>query len=303
MAGVITRSNHPDALWPGIKAWYGKNYDQYPVEWSQIFEKRDSDKAYEKVVETTGFGLASVKGEGASISYDSDLEGTVNTFTHVVYGLGYIVTEEELEDNQYTAVSRSRSKALSMSMRTTQEIIHANILNRATSGSYTGGDGVALASASHPTLSGNQSNLLTGADLSESSIEDALKTIARAKNARGLQIAIRGQKLIVSSYDMFNAERILKSQLRVGTANNDINAIKNMGLLPEGVVVNHYLTDVNAWGVQTNVQEGLLSFWRREPALQQDNDFDTSNAKAKSTMRFAAGWADFRSLYWNAGSS
>jgi hypothetical protein len=303
MAGVITRSNHPDALWPGIKAWYGKNYDQYAPEWSQIFEKRDSDKAYEKVVETTGFGLAAIKGEGASISYDSDLEGTVNTFTHVVYGLGYIVTEEELEDNLYTAVSRSRSKALSMSMRTTQEIIHANILNRATSGSYTGGDGVALASASHPTLSGNQSNLLTGADLSESSIEDALKTIARAKNARGLQIAIRGQKLIVSSYDMFNAERILKSQLRVGTANNDINAIKNMGLLPEGVVVNHYLTDVNAWGVQTNVQEGLMSFWRREPALQQDNDFDTSNAKAKSTMRFAAGWADFRSLFWNAGSS
>ncbi len=303
MPGVITRSNHPDALWPGVKAWFGKNYDQFPSEWSEIFDKEDSDKAYEKVIESTGFGLASVKTEGASVTYDSDQEGVVQTFTHVVYGLGYIVTEEELEDNQYAYVSKSRSKALAFSMRTTQEIIHANILNRATSSSYVYGDAVALASTAHPTISGNQSNLLTGADLSESSLEDALKTIARAKNARGLQIAIRGQKLIVSSYDMFNAERILKSTLRVGTANNDVNAIKNMGLLPEGVAVNHYLTDTNAWGVKTNVPQGLVSMWRREPALQKDNDFDTANAKAKSTMRFSAGPGDFRAVYWNAGSS
>ncbi len=303
MPGVITRSNHPDALWPGIKSWYGKNYDQFPVEWSQIFEEMDSDKAYEKIGETTGFGLAKTKSEGDTIEYDSDQEGTMSTFTHAVYALGYMVTEEELEDNLYADVSRKRSRALSFSMRTTQEIIHANILNRASNGSYLGGDGVALASAAHPTISGNQSNLLTGADLSEASIEDGLKTIAAARNARGLQIAIRGEKLIVSLYDMFNAERILKSQLRVGTANNDINAMKNMGLLPKGVAVNHYLSDVNAWGIQTNVDDGLVSFWRRKPTLQQDSDFDTSNAKTKSSMRFAAGWGDWRGVYWNQGSS
>lgn len=301
MAGVITRSNHPDALWPGVKAWYGKSYTTLPVQWSQIFEKQTSDKAYEYVIESTGFGTAAIKSEGASIQYDSDLEGNKSTFTHVVYGLGYIVTREELEDNQYDYVSKGRAKALAFSMRTTQEIIHANILNRATNASYVGGDGVAFASASHPTLTGNQSNLLTAADLSEASLEDGLKIVALAKNARGLQLGIRAQALVVSVGDMFNAERILKSQLRSGSANNDINAVRNMGLLPDGAIVNNYLTDQDAWMLKTNVPDGLISMWRREPALEQDNDFDTENAKAKSTMRFAVGWGDFRAGYYNTG--
>jgi hypothetical protein len=301
MSGVITRSNHPDALWPGVKAWYGKNYETLPMLWSDVFERQTSNKAYEKVIESTGFGLAVAKPEGSSISYDSDQEGVVNTFTHVVYGLGYIVTREELEDNLYTYVSKGRSKALAFSMRTTQEIVHANVLNRATSGSYVGGDGVALASASHPTLAGNQSNLLTAADLSEASLEDGLKTLMVAKNSRGLQIALTAESLNVSPYDAFNAERILKSQLRSGTANNDINAVRSMGLLPKGVNVNNYYTDQDQWFLKTNAPEGLLSMWRRDVDLEKDNDFDTENAKAKSTMRFAVGWGDWRSVFLSAG--
>lgn len=301
MAGVITRSNHPDALWPGVHSWFGKNYNDLPMEWSQIFDEQTSDKAYEKVIESTGFGLAQVKTEGQSIGYDSDSEGVTNTFTHVVYGLGYIVTEEELEDDQYTYVSKGRAKALAFSMKKTQEIIHANVLNRAANGSYLGGDAVALGSSAHPTISGNQSNLLTAADFSEAALEDGLKNVYLANNARGLRIGLTARKLIVSVGDMFNAERVLKSQLRVGTANNDLNAVKNMGLLPEGVHVNHYLTSQVGWFLQTDAPDGLISMWRRKPNLQQDNDFDTANAKAKSSMRFSTGWGDWRGVWVNVG--
>lgn len=301
--GVITRSNHPDALWPGVKVWFGKTYDQLPKQWTEIFDKDTSDKAYEFLIETTGFGYAPVKAEGASISYDSDGEGYKTTLTHVVTGLGYIVTREELEDNQYAAVSKTRSKSLAYSMNQTQEVIHANVLNRGFSTSYPIGDGAALFSASHPTRSGNQSNLLTvAADFSEASLEAMLIQIANATNNRGLRIALRGEKLVVSTADMFNAERILKSQLRVGTANNDINATKAMGLLPGGVAVNNYLTDADAWFIKTNAPNGMVSYWRREPGLEQDNDFDTENAKAKSTQRFVAGTGDWRAMFGSPGA-
>lgn len=298
---TITRSAHPALLWPGIKAMFGQMYSEHPAEWSRIFEKDGSDKTYEKVVEATGFGLAPVKSEGGSVSFDTDAEGVTNTLTHVVYGLGFIVTKEELEDNQYKVVAERRSKALAFSMRQTAEIVHANILNRAFSSSYVGGDAVALCSDAHPTLSGNQDNLLTAADLSESALEDAVKQINGAKNARGLRIAIRPKRLIIHTDDEFNATRILKSELRVGTANNDINAMRVMGSIPE-MASNHYLTDADAWFIQTDAPEGLLSYWRREVELSKDADFDTENAKAKSTMRFSAGWGDFRCLYGSAGS-
>lgn len=298
---VITRSAHPSLLWPGIKALFGHKYNEQPAQWSQIFEKRDSDKAYEKVTEITGFGLASTKGEGASVSYDSEGEGVTSTFTHVVYGLGYIVTKEELEDNLYQEVASRRSRGLAYSMKQTAEIVHANILNRAFDSNYTGGDGVELCSASHPTRSGNQSNLLTAADLSESAVEDAVKRIRQVTNARGLKIMVKPQRLIVSTDDEFNATRIFKSDLRQGTANNDINAIRVMGSIPE-IVPNVFLTDMDAWFVQTDAPEGMLSMWRREVELSKDADFDTENAKAKATMRFAAGWGDFRAIYGASGS-
>jgi hypothetical protein len=298
---AITRSNHPSALWPGVKAWFGKTYETLPQEWSQIFEKGTSDKYKEDLVETTGFGLAPVKSEGSAISYDTDGEGYKTSLTHVVYGLGYVVTREEMEDNLYREVSERRAKALSFSMRTTAEIVHANVLNRAFSTSYPIGDGAALLSASHPTRLGNQSNLLTAADLSETALEDGLKTVMQVKNNRGLNIAARVKRLIIYTDETFNAERILQSQLRQGTANNDVNAIKALGSIPE-VVSNHYLTDADAWFLQTDIPEGLQSLWRREIALEKDNDFDTENAKAKATMRFTVGAGDWRCLFGSAGA-
>lgn len=303
MAGVITRSNHPDALWPGVLKWFGKSYGEYPKEWRELFESVDSTKAYEYLIEATSFGLASPKPEGSSVVFDSDQEGTKNTWTNVTYALGYIVTREEMEDDQYEYVSKRRSRSLAFSMRQTEEVVHANVLNRAFSGSYVGGDGVSLISAAHPTLSGNQSNLITAADFSEASLEDGLKQVARATNARGLKIAINATKLVVSVGDMFNAQRIVNSELRPGTANNDINATKAMGMLPQGIVVNHYLTDQDAWFLKTDVPEGLVSLRRREIEFDQDNDFDTENAKAKATQRYTPGWGDFRGIYGSEGTA
>lgn len=298
---VITRSNHPDALWPGVKAWFGKNYRELPAEWSQIFEKMDSDKYQELLVESTGFGLAPSKSEGASIAYDSDMQGYKTTLVHVVHGLGYIVTREELEDDLYKEVSERRAKSLGFSMRTTAEIIHADVLNRAFSTSFAIGDGAAMVSAAHPTRSGSQSNLLTAADLSETALEDGVKQINQMKNNRGLNVAARVKRLVIYTDDIFNAQRILKSELRQGTANNDINALKALGSVPE-ITANHYLTDTDAWFLQTDVPDGLVSMWRREPSLEKDNDFDTENAKAKSTMRFVAGVGDWRGVFGNQGA-
>jgi hypothetical protein len=302
--GVITRSNHPDALWPGVKVWFGKEYGQFPRIWSEFFTKRQSDKAWEYLIEATGFGLAPVKAEGASIAYDSDQQGYKNTLYHVVYGLGYIVTREELEDNLYTEVSQTRASSLAFSMRTTGEIVHANILNRGfTGGSYAGGDGVALFSTAHPTLSGNQANTLAAAaDFSEASLEDAIKVLMQMKNSRGLNIPVTATKLMVHPTEAFNAERVLKSNLRPGTANNDINAIRSMNILQDGFVVNPYLSDLDSWFLKTDVPNGLVSMWRREVELERDNDFDTENAKAKSTMRFVPGWGDWRGSFGVAGA-
>ncbi len=298
---VITRSAHPSDLWPGVMAHYGNAYKEYAPEWSAIFEKRQSKKAYEQIVEVSGFGLMPVKTEGAPIQYDTDAEGVKTTLTPVVYGLGYMVTREEIEDNLYPEVSGRRARALGKSARVTQEIVHWNVFNLGFS--VNGADGVPLFSTSHPTPGGVQANKATvDADLTEASLEDMLTLIASAKDRRGLPIKLRGMKLVVASGAQFNAARILNSSLRSGTANNDINAIKSMGLLDGGIVINHYLTDPDAWYITTDADEGLLSIWRREPAIQQDNDFDTENAKAKATMRFAAGYGDPRSIYGSQGA-
>ncbi len=299
--GVITRSNHPSALWPGIKAMFGLSYGEHAPQWSRFFDKETSDKAYEEKVEVTGFGLAPVKGEGQSISFDETGEGYKNRWTHVVYGLGAIVTREELEDDQYEYVGSRRSKGLAFSMKTTAETVHANVFNRAFSASFVGGDAVALLSNAHPTLAGNQSNLLTAADLSETALEDGVKVIMQMKNSRGLNVAAKVKRLAISTDEVFNATRILESQLRQGTPNNDVNALKAMGTIPE-VAACHYFADSDAWFLQTDVPEGLASMWRREAGLEKDNDFDTENAKMKSTMRFAAGYGDWRALYGSAGA-
>ncbi len=295
----IARSNHPSALWPGVKGWFGKTYNELPAEWSKVFEKGTSDKYKEEMVETTGFGLASQKSEGAAITYDTDSEGYKSTLTHVVYASGYVVTREENEDNQYKAVSERRARALAFSMRSTAEIVHANyIVDGFTTN---GGDGVPLFSASHPTRSGLQSNLLTAADLSETAIEDAVKAVMVMKNNRGLNIDGAVKRLVIHPYEAMNATRILESQLRPGTANNDVNAIKAMGLVPE-VVSMRRLSDTDAYFFQTDIPEGLMSLWRREVALEKDSDFDTENAKAKATMRFSVGSGDWRCAYGALGA-
>jgi hypothetical protein len=301
MAGVITRSAHSEAVWPGVKDWFGLSYKEEPATWSQIFQREESDKYQEIVVEGTGFGIAPQKPEGAPIEYDSDQQGYKSTFVHVVYALGYIVTMEELADGKYKVISMKRAGNLSRSMRWTAEIAHANVLNNGFNPAFAIGDGAALFSASHPTLSGNQSNLLTAADLSETSLEDAAKATWRLKSNRGTPINSGIRQLIITPEDAFNATRILNSVLRSGTANNDINALNAMNIVPN-IVVSKYTTDTDAWYVQTDVADALMSMWRNEPTLEQDNDFDTKNARASSYMRFAAGVGDWRGILGNAGA-
>lgn len=298
---TITRSTMPDLLWPGIQAIFGNNYEKLDKEYTRIFDVRRSGKAYEKVTEATGLGLAAVKGESSSIQYDTPGQGPSTVFTHVTYGLGYIISREAVEDNQYQEVAEGNAANLPWSMLTTKEIVHANILNRAFSGSYLGGDGQPLVSNAHPTANGTQSNLLTAADLSESALEDALTAIASAKNSAGLPIALRAVRLIVGPGQIFNATRILESQGRVGSANNDVNAIKTLGMVPE-IVINHYLDDLDAWFLQTNVPNGLISYQRRAMELEKDEDFDTENRKHKATERYSAGWGDPRAIYGNQGA-
>jgi hypothetical protein len=298
---VLTRSSLPDLLQPGLHALFGASYAKHPKEFTRIFDVRTSKKAIENVVELTGLGLASVKAEGASIVYDTPGQGPKTPFVHVTYGLGFIMTREAEEDNLYQEQAENNTRALSWSMWTTKEIVHANVLNRAITAGYVGGDGVVLASASHPTVNGLQSNLLTAADLSEASLEDAMTTIMSAKNSRGLPVAIRPVRLIVGPGQIFNATRILESANRSDSADNDVNAIKVLGMVPE-VVVNHYLDDPDAWMLQTNVPEGLISFQRRALDMEKDSDFDTENRKNKATERYSAGWGDWRAIYYNAGA-
>jgi hypothetical protein len=298
---TVTRSTMPALLWPGIQATFGQSYDKLDKEYTRIFDVRKSSKAYEKVMEATGLGLAVVKPEGGSITYDTPGQGPTNVFTHVTFGLGYVITREAEEDNQYEEVAMANAKALPWSMLVTKEMVHANVLNRAFNASYVGGDGVALASNAHVTANGTQSNLLTAADLSESALEDALTSIATVKNSAGLPIALRAVRLIVGPGQIFNATRILESDGRVSSANNDVNAIKTLGLVPE-IVINHYLDDPDAWFLQTNAPNGLISYQRRALDLEKDNDFDTENRKHKATERYSAGWGDWRAIFANAGA-
>src|SRR3990167_4389842 len=300
---TITTGSHPKALWPGINAWFGTSYNEHPTEYTEIFKVETSEKNYEEDVLVTGFGLAPVKNEGSPYSYDSESQGFTKRYKHVPYGLGYIVTREELADNLYEKVSKRRAARLAFSMRQTRETVGANILNRGFNSTYTGGDGVELLATTHPSLNGNWANeLSTAADLSEASLEDLLIIIAQATNEKGHKIALRGMKVIVHPNDMFEIERILHANLRVGTANNDPNAIKNMGLLPEGYVVSHHVTDTDAWFVKTDCPDGLTWWDRDSVEFKQDNDLDTDNAKAKSYMRFSVGWSDPRSLYGSPGA-
>lgn len=300
---AITTGSHPKALWPGVKSWFGKVYDEKPMVCTMVFEEQSSNKSYEERVEETGFGLAPIKPEGLGISYDTDAQGYVSRLYNTTYGLGAKVTQEAIEDNQYEQVARRKAAKLARSMRQTKENVGANVLNRAFTAAYAGGDGKELLATDHPTLSGNQSNeLAVAADLSEASLEDLLTQIRGAKDSRGLRIQLRGQKLIVPAELEFEATRIVSSVNQSGTANNDINAMRELGMLPGGIVVWDYLTNPDAFFITTDAEEGLIYQTRRALSLEQDNDFDTSNACMKATERYAFGWADWRGVYGSAGA-
>lgn len=299
MAGVITTASHPKALWPGIKAWWGQVYDEHEEEYSKLFDSDTSSQNYEEDVQLTGFGLAPRKPEGSGVTYDSEVQGFTTRYTHIAYALGYIVTKEELDDNLYEQVSRRRAAALAMSFRQTKENVGANIYNRAFNPSYTGGDGVELCSTAHPNTSGGTfaNKPVVDADLSEASLEDALIAIMGFQNDRGLLINVMPRSLIVARQNWYNANRILKSTYTPGSADNSINVLKATNALPEGIVMNHYLTSPNAWFVRTNIQNGLKYYSRVGIQFDQDNDFDTMNAKAKGYERYSFGWTDPRAIY------
>jgi len=299
---VIATGNHPKALWPGVYSWFGAKYAEHGAEWRELFDIKSSAKNYEELVQQTGFGLAPVKPEGSSTQYDFHSQGYIARGKHVAYSLGYIVTREELADNLYKEVSMRRAGSLAFSMSQTRENVGANIYNRVVNSTYTGGDGVSLGSTAHPSLGGNQSNILsTAADLSEASLEDLGIQIMNAVDPKGLKISLTPQCLVVPTALVYDAERILKSQLRSGSADNDVNALRTLGTIPK-VVVNHYLTDTDQWFIRTNAPDGLCWFDREAVQFSKDTDFDTDNAKAKGYMRFIPFWGDWRGLYSSAGA-
>ena len=299
---VIATGNHPKALWPGVLAWFGAKYNEHETQYTKLFDVKSSNKNYEEIVQQTGFGLAPVKPEGSSTAYDSHAQGYTSRFTNVAYSLGYICTREEIADNLYEAVSMRRAGSLAFSMSQTKENVGANIYNRVITVGFTGGDGVVLGSTDHPTVSGNQSNILaTAADLSESALEDLTIQMRDAKDFKGLRVSVRPKCLIVPTALTFESQRILKSQLRVGTADNDTNALKLVGEIPE-IIVNNYLTDADAWFIRSDVDEGLCWFDREETEFTNDSDYDTDNTKHKGYMRFVPGWADWRGLYSSSGA-
>lgn len=300
---IINSSSFAKALWPGVNAWYGKAYSEYPVEYTKLFDTYKSSRAFEEDVGVTSFGLAVQKAEGAPITYDSERQAFITRYSHVVYALGFVVTREAFDDDQYDVVGQRKAQGLAFSMRQTKEVVAANVYNRAFNSSYVGGDGVSMVNASHPNFAGGtwSNQIGTASDLSEAALEQAVIDIGGFTNDRGLLISVRPKSLIIPRQLAFEAKRILGSEGRVGTDNNDVNALKNMGLFSD-VVVNHYLTDTDAWFIRTDVPNGLKYFERRGDSFDMDNDFDTENAKFKATARYSFGWTDPRSIYASAGA-
>jgi hypothetical protein len=300
---VINSGSFAKALWPGVNAWYGRAYDSYPEEYTSLFDKSTSTKAFEEEVGISSFGLAVQKSEGAPISYDSERQGFITRYQHAVYALGFIITREMMEDDQYDIIGKRKAEGLAFSMRQTKEVIGANVYNRAFNSSFIGGDGVALIANNHPNIKGGtwSNQISTASDISEASLEQACIDIAGFTNDAGLLIAVRPETLVIPRQLIFEAKRILGTDGRVGTDNNDLNAIKTLGSIPK-VVTNHFLTDTDAWFIRTNVQNGMKYMERRADQFDMDNDWDTENAKFKATARYSFGWTDPRALYGSAGA-
>lgn len=300
---VISTGNIAKLLWPGLNARWGANYTEFPKEYTDLVDVFTSDMTYEEDQELTGFGLAPIKPQGQPTVYDTMSQGVTTRYTHIAYSLGFIITREAIDDNQYEKVGMQRTGSLAFSMRQTKENVVANLYNRAFSTSYPIGDAAAMISTAHPTLAGNQANkMTTDADLSEAALEDLVILIGQAQNSRGLRISLQAKSLIIPVQLQFEAARILKSVQQSGTANNDINALRSMGAFTDGVKVNHYLTDSDAFFIRTNAPEGLKMFQRVAPEFKQDGDFDTDNLKYRSYERYSVGCSDWRSIYGSQGA-
>ena len=301
---AISRAQLVKELEPGLNALFGLEYKNYENQHTQIYSIESSDRAFEEEVMESGFGEAPVKTEGAGVSYDQAQEVYTARYTHETIALAFSLTEEAVEDNLYDRLSARYTKALARSMAQTKQIKAAAVLNNAFTTSI-GGDGVALCATNHPTLTGpNLSNTLaTAADLSETSLEQSLIDIAAFTDERGLKIAVQGLKLIIPKELMFTADRIMKSTLRVGTADNDVNAIRNMGMVPQGYVVNNFLTDPDAFFIKTDAPNGMKMFERVSMKTGFEGDFDTGNVRYKARERYSFGFSDPRGVFGSPGAA
>ena len=301
---AISRQQLAKELEPGLNALFGLEYKNYENQHAEIFDVENSDRAFEEEVMLGGFAQAAVKPEGSGVSYDQANESFTARYTHETIALAFSITEEAVEDNLYDSIAKRYTKALARSMANTKQIKAANVLNNGFNSSFTGGDGVELFSDAHPTLSGsNQRNeLSTASDLSETSLEQALIDIHAFKDERGLKIAARGLKLIIPSALQFTAERILKSPARVGTSDNDLNAIASKGMMPQGYVVNNYLTDDDAFFIKTDVPNGMKMFNRAAIKTAMEGDFDTGNMRYKARERYSFGFSDWRGMFGSPGA-
>tara|TARA_R110002020_G_scaffold100606_4_gene237690 strand:- start:668 stop:1585 length:918 start_codon:yes stop_codon:yes gene_type:complete len=304
---AISRAQLAKELEPGLNSLFGIEYNTYNQEYTEIFSVEDSDRAFEEEVLITGFGSAPTKTEGQSVSFDNANESYTARYTHDTVGLAFALTEEAVEDNLYSSLGKRYTKALARSMANTKEVKGADVLNNAFSSSFTGGDGVSLINTAHPLAGGGSAanRATTMADLNETSLEDALIDISTLTDDRGLTISVQATKLVVPPQLTFVADRILNSDGRTGTADNDINSIKNTGVIPQGYTVNHYLSDPDAFFLLTSVTEsgeGLKMFQRTAMETSMEPDFSTGNIRYKARERYSFGFSDWRGVYGSQGA-
>ena len=302
---AISRAQLLKELLPGLNALFGLEYARYGEEHKEIYETETSERSFEEETKLSGFSAAPVKGEGTAIAYDNAQEAWTARYNHETIALGFSLTEEAIEDNLYDSLSARYTKGLARAMAYTKQVKAAAVLNNAFSSAYVGGDGVSLLNASHPLVNGgtNSNAPSTPADLNETALENAVIQIAAWTDERGLLIAAKPRKLVVPPALQFVATRLLETELRVGTNNNDINAIKNNGAVPEGYTINHFLTATNAWFLTTDVPNGLKHFVRSPLANSMDGDFDTGNVRYKARERYSFGWSDPLGIFGSPGSA
>ena len=301
---AINRAQLVKELVPGLHALFGLEYERYNNEHEDIFDTESSERAFEEEVMLSGFGEAPTKGEGAAVIYDTAQESFSSRYTHETVALAFALTEEAIEDNLYDTLSSRYTRALARSMQKTKQVKAANVLNNAFSSSFVGGDGKELCATDHPTVANVdlKNELTVASDLNETSLEQALIDISDFRDERNLKVNAQAKKLIIPPALQFVADRLMDSPGRVGTSDNDINAIRNMGMISDGYVVNHYLTDTDAFFIKTDVPNGLKHFVRTPVSTSMEGDFETGNVRYKARERYSFGWSDWRGIFGSPGA-